>query len=87
MRFNMHDKPSTGVRPLLLNVLLWVAGVSLLLMIKDAVEQLTGPLGDSSMDLVTVLMAYLLLFLLEPIRNFIQRHLRKNARRRHRSRA
>ncbi len=83
----MHDKPSTGVRPLLLNVLLWLGGVSLLLMIKDAVEQFTGPLGDSSMDLVTVLMAYLLLFLLEPIRNAIQRRLRKNARRRHRSRA
>ena len=81
----MQDKPSTGVRPLLLNVLLWLGGVSLLLMIKDAVEQLTGPLGDSSMDLVTVLMAYLLLFLLEPIRNAIQRRLRKTARRRHRS--
>jgi hypothetical protein len=87
MRFNMHDKPSTGVRPLLLNVLLWLGGVSLLLMIKDTVEQLTGPLGDGSMDLVTVLMAYLLLFLLEPIRNAIQRRLRKNARRRQRSRA
>ncbi|WLH88034.1 hypothetical protein PSH87_15260 [Pseudomonas sp. FP453] len=83
----MQDKPSTGVRPLLLNVLLWVGGVSVLLMIKDAVAQLTGPLGDSSMDLVTVLMAYLLLFLLEPIRNAIQRRLRKNARRRYRSRA
>ncbi|MCR4538611.1 hypothetical protein NUV89_09425 [Pseudomonas sp. 18.1.10] len=83
----MQDKPSTGVRPLLLNVLLWVAGVSLLLIIKDAVEQLTGPLSDSSMDLVIVLMAYLLLFLLEPIRNAIQRGLRKKARRRHRSRA
>ena len=83
----MHDKSSTGVRPLLLNVLLWVAGVSFLLMIKDTVEQLTGSLGESSMDLVTVLMAYLLLFLLEPIRNAIQRRLRKNARRRHRSRA
>ena len=83
----MQDKPSTGVRPLLLNVLLWVGGVSVLLMIKDAVAQLTGPLGDSSMDLVTVLMAYLLLFLLEPIRNAIQRRQRKNARRRHRSRA
>jgi hypothetical protein len=83
----MHDKPSTGVRPLLLNVLLWVGGVSLLLMIKDTVERFTGSLGNSSMDLVTVLMAYLLLFLLEPIRNGIQRRLRKNARRRHRSRA
>ena len=83
----MQDKPSTGVRPLLLNVLLWVSGVTLLLMIKDAVEQLTGPLVDSSMDLVTVLMAYLLLFLLEPIRNAIQRRLRKHARRRQRSQA
>jgi len=83
----MHDKPSTGVRPLLLNVLLWVGGVSLLLMIKDTVEQFTGSQGNSSIDLVTVLMAYLLLFLLEPIRNGIQRRMRKNARRRHRSRA
>lgn len=83
----MQDKPSTGVRPLLLNVLLWVGGVSLLLMIKDTVEQFTAPLGNSSMDLATVLIAYVLLFLLEPTRNGIHRRLRKHARRRYRSRA
>lgn len=83
----MQDNPSTGVRPLLLNLLLWVGGVSLLLMVNDAMKQWTGPLSDSPMDLATLLIAYLLLFVVEPIRNGIYRRLCKHARRRHQTRA
>lgn len=78
----MQDNQSNTVRPALLNAVLWLGGVSLLLMCKDAVEQFTGPFGDSTLDLATVLVAYVLLFLLKPIRTWIDRRLRKHARRR-----
>jgi uncharacterized membrane protein len=82
----MQDKQPSNVRPVLLNSLLWLCGVSLLLMSTDAVERFTGPLGASPTDLSLVLAAYVLLFLLEPIRHWINRRLRKHARRRQRTR-
>ena len=78
----MSEKPSGTVRPILLYVLLWLCGVSLMLMIKDVVEQFTGQLGDDSMDLATVLVAYVLLFTHKPIRHWNDRRLRKHSRRR-----
>lgn len=78
----MSEKPSGTVRPTLLYVLLWLCGVSLMLMIKDVVEQFTGQLGDDSMDLATVLVAYVLLFTLKPIKHWTDRRLRKHERRR-----
>ncbi|QHF44655.1 hypothetical protein PspS35_13040 [Pseudomonas sp. S35] len=77
----MQDKLSTNMRPWLLNLLLWVCGVTLLLLGKDTIEHVTGSTSDSSVDLALVLAAYLLLFLLNPIRAWILRRLRKRARR------
>lgn len=77
----MQDKLSMYVHPLLLNALLWVSGVTLLLMSRDVIERITGLTSGSSFDLTLVLIAYLLLFLLSPMRNWINRRLYKRARR------
>lgn len=77
----MQDKLSMYVHPLLLNALLWVLGVTLLLMSRDVIERIAGVTSGSSFDLTLVLIAYLLLFLLNPMRNWINRRLYKRARR------
>lgn len=77
----MQDKLSMYVHPLLLNTLLWVLGVTLLLMSRDVIERITGVTSGSSFDLPLVLIAYLLLFLLNPMRYWINRRLYKRARR------
>ncbi|MBC2380624.1 hypothetical protein HF257_30940 [Pseudomonas sp. WS 5106] len=77
----MQDKLSTYMHPLLLNALLWVSGVTLLLMSRDVIERIIGDTSGSSFDLALVLIAYLLLFLLNPMRNWINRRLYKRARR------
>lgn len=77
----MQDKLSMHVHPLLQNALLWVSGVTLLLMSRDVIERITGVTSGSSFDLAQALIAYLLLFLLNPMRNWIHRRLYKRARR------
>lgn len=77
----MHDKLSMNIRPLFLNVLLWAGGVTLLLMSKNVIERMTGFASENSLDLALVLIAYLLFFLINPIRTWIHRRLRKRARR------
>ena len=77
----MQDKLSMYVHPLLLNALLWVLGVTLLLMSRDMIERITGVTSGSSFDLALVLIAYLLLFLLNPMRSWLNRRLYKRARR------
>ncbi len=77
----MQDKLSTYMHPLLLNTLLWVSGVTLLLMSRDVIERIMGDTSGNSFDLALVLIAYLLLFLLNPMRNWINRRLYKRARR------
>ena len=77
----MQDKLSTYMHPLLLNALLWVSGVTLLLMSRDVIERIMGDTSGSSFDLALVLIAYLLLFLLNPMRNWINCRLYKRARR------
>ena len=77
----MQDKLSTYMHPLLLNALLWVSGVTLLLMSRDVIERIAGVTSGNSFDLTLVLIAYLLLFLLNPMRNWINRRLYKRARR------
>ena len=76
-----RDKLSLYVRPWLFNVLLWACGVSLLLVSKDAIKRVSDSISDSSLDLTLVLSAYLLLFLLSPIRVWTHRRLYKFARR------
>lgn len=78
----MHYKLSNNLRPLLVNALLWLGGVALLFLIKDVVELYSEPIAGTWVDLTLVLTAYLLFFLLEPIKNAINRRLRKRARRR-----
>lgn len=77
----MQDKLSMNVRPLFFNILLWVFGVTLLLISKGVIERMTGSTDEGSLDLPLVLIAYLLLFLLTPIRAWTFRRLRKRARR------
>ncbi|KGE68882.1 MULTISPECIES: hypothetical protein [Pseudomonas] len=77
----MQDKLSMNVRPLFFNILLWVFGVTLLLICKGVIERMTGSSNEGSLDLTLVLIAYLLLFLLTPIRAWTDRRLRKRARR------
>ncbi|MCF5052930.1 hypothetical protein GIW50_09180 [Pseudomonas syringae] len=77
----MHDKLSITLRPLCLNIALWAGGVALLLISKDVIEWATGSTRDSSLELALVLSAYLLLFLLKPIRAGIERQQRKRTRR------
>ena len=77
----MQDKLSMYVHPLLLNALLWVLGVTLLLMSRDVIERIAGVTSGNSFDLTLVLIAYLLLFLLNPMRYWINRRLYKRARR------
>lgn len=52
-----------------------------LLMSRDVIERIIGDTSGSSFDLALVLIAYLLLFLLNPMRNWINRRLYKRARR------
>lgn len=77
----MQDKLPTPLRPQYFNMLLWLAGVILLLATKGIIERTFGSTRDSALDLTLVLIAYLLLFLLDPIRARINRRLRKRARR------
>lgn len=77
----MQDKLSINVRPLFFNILLWLFGVTLLLISKGVIERMTGSSNEGSLDLTLVLIAYLLLFLLTPIRAWTHRRLRKRARR------
>lgn len=77
----MQYKLSINVRPLLLNLLLWMGGVALLLLSKVMIEWVTGSTSDGGLELAMVLAAYLLLFLLNPIRAWIDRRLHKRARR------
>jgi hypothetical protein len=77
----MQYKLSINVRPLLFNLLLWMGGVALLLLSKSVIEWVTGSTSDGGLELAMVLAAYLLLFLLNPIRAGIDRRLRKRARR------
>ena len=77
----MRHNLSLYVRPLLFNVLLWVCGVTLLLMSKETIKRVSDSISDSSLDLTLVLGAYLLLFLLSPIRAWTNRRLYKLARR------
>ena len=78
----MQDKLSTYVHPLLFNVLLWSFGVTLLLISKGVIERTSDAFSERSLDLPLVLIAYLLFFLLTPIRAWVNRRLRKSARRR-----
>jgi len=78
----MQHKLSNAMRPLLLNAMLWLGGVALLFVIKDIVEEVSGPIAGTWVDLTLVLMAYLLFFILEPLQHRVSRHLRKRARRR-----
>ncbi|WP_241495547.1 hypothetical protein [Pseudomonas sp. FH1] len=80
-KLDMQDKLSINVRPLFFNILLWVFGVTLLLISKGVIERMTGSTDEGSLDLPLVLIAYLLLFLLTPIRAWTHRRLRKRARR------
>lgn len=77
----MRDTLSLYVRPLFFNLLLWVCGVTLLLMSKNAIERVSDSINGSSLDLALILLAYLLLFLLSPIRAWINRRLYKRGRR------
>ncbi|PRA23039.1 hypothetical protein [Pseudomonas poae] len=83
----MRDKLSTYVHPLLFNVLLWSFCVSLLLISKGVIERTSDAINERSLDLPLVLIAYLLFFLLSPIRAWINRRLYKLARRRAKARA
>ncbi|KMT54363.1 hypothetical protein [Pseudomonas fildesensis] len=78
----MQDKRPSNMPPLLLKALLWLCGVTLLFLIKDIVEEFSGPIGGTWVDLTLVLIAYLLFFILEPVHAAISRRLRKRARRR-----
>ena len=78
----MQHKLSNAMRPLLLNTALWLSGVALLFLIKDVIEEVSGPIGGTWIDLTLVLTAYLLFFILDPLQSRVNRHLRKRARRR-----
>ncbi|WP_348750786.1 hypothetical protein [Pseudomonas rhodesiae] len=78
----MQHKLSNAMRPLLLNAALWLSGVALLFLIKDVIEEVSGPIGGTWIDLTLVLTAYLLFFILDPLQSRVNRHLRKRARRR-----
>lgn len=80
----MHYKQSSNLRLLMFNALLWLCGVTLLFMVRDLVALFTEPLEEGwlDLDLVLVLIAYVFLFLLRPIRNLINRRLRKRDRHR-----
>ncbi|MGB3127785.1 MAG: hypothetical protein WBB95_28560, partial [Pseudomonas sp.] len=64
----MQDKRTTLLQPVLFNSGLWLCAITLLLLARDAVERVTGPVEESwlDLDLALVLIAYVLLFLLEP---------------------
>lgn len=70
----MHDT----LRPPLLNALLWLGGGTLLF----AVRKFAGPADNDWLDLILVLIAYVLLFLLDTIQKQINRRSRKRLRRR-----
>ncbi|WP_455826808.1 hypothetical protein [Pseudomonas graminis] len=70
----MHDK----LRPFLLSAVLWLCGVTLLF----AARELSGPTDNGWLDLVLVLIAYVLLFLLEPMQKYVYRRQRKRHQRR-----
>lgn len=78
----MQNKLSRAMRPLLLNAALWLSGVALLFLIKDVIEEVSGPIDGTWIDLTLVLTAYLLFFILDPLQSQVSRHLRKRARRR-----
>ena len=77
----MQHKWSNTMHPLMFNTVLWLCGVALLYLIKALVEVFSGPISETWMDLTLVLTAYLLLFVLDPIRTRINRRLHKRARR------
>lgn len=80
----MQHKLSNPLPPLVFNALLWLCGITLLLMLKTMIARLSGAIDDDWMelDLALALSAYVLFFLLEPMRTRIIRHLGKRARRR-----
>ena len=78
----MQHKRSNGMRPLMFNALLWLCGAALLYLIKAVVELFSGPISETWLDLTLVLVAYLLLFILDPIQTRINRRLRKRAQQR-----
>ncbi|MCU1781501.1 hypothetical protein NTD80_01930 [Pseudomonas sp. 13B_2.1_Bac1] len=75
----MQDKL---LRPLLFNAVLWLCGITLLFTVRDIIGRFNAPIDDGLLDLALVLVAYVLLFLLEPIRCRISRHMRKRVQRR-----
>ncbi|WP_106803602.1 MULTISPECIES: hypothetical protein [unclassified Pseudomonas] len=75
----MQDKL---LRPLLFNAVLWLCGITLLFTVRDIIGRFNAPIDDGLLDLALVLAAYVLLFLLEPIRCRISRHMRKHLQRR-----
>lgn len=80
----MQGKLSNHLHLFVFNALLWLCGVTLLFMARDAIAPFTRPNDEGwlDLDLALVLIAYVLLFLLEPTRNRITLHLRKYIRRR-----
>ncbi|OPA85206.1 hypothetical protein BFW87_27620 [Pseudomonas fluorescens] len=86
----MRDKLLNPLPPVMFNALLWLCAVTILLMLKNVITPLFEVIDDDwlDLDLAVALCAYVLLFLLEPMRNRINRRLRKRSRRkenRHRS--
>lgn len=86
----MRDKLLNPLPPVMFNTLLWLCAVTILLMLKNVITRLFEVIDDDwlDLDLAVALCAYVLLFLLEPMRNRINRRLRKRSRRkenRHRS--
>ncbi|MEO8490093.1 hypothetical protein [Pseudomonas sp.] len=80
----MQGKLSNPMPPVAFNALLWVIGVALLIIVKDTIARTLEVDEDDwlPLDLGVALCAYVLLFLLEPIRKRINRRLEKRARRR-----
>ena len=78
----MQHKRSNTMHPLMFNALLCLWGVALLYLAKAVMELFLGAISETWIDLTLVLAAYLLLFVLDPIRTRINRRMRKRARRR-----
>ncbi|MBW4793993.1 hypothetical protein [Pseudomonas tolaasii] len=80
----MQLKLSNPVPPIVFNAVVWLCGVTLLLLLKNALVAFFEAIDDDSLELnlAMALCAYVLLFLLEPLRNRIDRRLKKRNRRR-----
>ncbi|EXF93701.1 hypothetical protein HK44_008590 [Pseudomonas fluorescens HK44] len=61
--------------------LMALGGISLLFVIKYCIEYFIGSIAESWIDLALVLSAYVLFFLLEPIRKSVSKKWSKGARR------